>query len=63
VELAEAVADCAKAPSGERKRAAVVMRAVLAKKYLLRSDIPGCLLTGGGPVLGDRYESAGKKVS
>src|SRR5260370_41485591 len=52
-----------KAPSGERKRAAVVMRAVLGKKTLLWSDIAGCLLTGGGPVLGDRYESAGKKVS
>src|SRR5260370_1004867 len=37
--------------------------AVLGEKRLLWSDIPGCLLTGGGPVLGDRYESAGKKVS
>jgi hypothetical protein len=63
VELAEVTADCAKALSGERRRAAVEMRVVLAKKPLLRSDMTGCLLTGGGPVLGDRYESAGKKVS
>src|SRR5258708_18177499 len=61
VELAEATADCAKAPSGERRRAAVVMRTGLAKKPLLRADIPGCLLNGGGPVLGGRDEGAGEK--
>src|ERR1700730_7541084 len=62
VELAGATADCAKTPSGE-KRTAAAMRAVLAKKPLLRSDMTGCLLTGSGPVLGDRYERGGKKVS
>src|SRR5712692_5914324 len=71
LELVGAVVDCAKAPRGERTTAAssigklpaVAVRAVLAKKRLLRSDMTGCLLTGAAPVLGDRYESAGNKVS
>src|SRR6267143_5782353 len=63
VELVEVTADCAKALSGERRRAAVEMRVVLAKKPLLRSDMTGCLLTGGGPGLGDRYERGARKVS
>ena len=63
LELAGAAVDCARAPSGERRRAAAAMRAVLAKKPLLRSDMAGCLLAGAVPVLGDRYEGAGKKVS
>jgi hypothetical protein len=44
-------------------RAAVAMRAVLAKKPLLGSDMIGCLLAGAGPVLGDRYERGARKVS
>jgi len=44
LELAGAAADCAKTPNGERARAAVAMRAVLAKKLLLRSDMTGGLL-------------------
>src|SRR5712692_4599997 len=71
LELAGAAVDWAKAPRGERTSAAssigklpaATVRAVLAKKRLLRSDMTGCLLTGAGPVLGDRYESAGNKVS
>src|SRR5712691_43212 len=62
LELAGA-ADCAKTPNGERARAAVAMRAVLAKKLLLRSDMIGCLQAGAGPVLGDRYERGARKVS
>jgi len=61
--LAGAAVDCARAPSGERTRAAAAMRAVLAKRPLLRSDMTGRLLTGRGPVLGERYERRGKKVS
>jgi len=63
LELAGAAADCAKTPNGERMRAAVAMRAVLAKKPLLGSDMTGCLLAGAGPVLGDRYERGARKVS
>src|SRR5713226_1470102 len=70
LELAGAAVDWAKAPRGERTSAAssigklpAAVRAVLAKKRLQRSDMTGCLLTGAGPVLGDRYESAGNKVS
>src|SRR6266404_1431191 len=63
LELAGAAVDCAKAPRGERMRAAVAMRAVLAKKPLLGSDMTGCLLAGAGPVLGDRYERGARKVS
>ena len=63
LEFAGAVADCAKAPNGERRRAAAEIRAVLAKNPLLRSDMTRCLLAGAGPVLGDRYERAGRKVS
>ena len=55
--------DCASAPKGVSHSSAVVTRAVLARIPLLRSDMTGCLLAGAGPVLGDRYESAGKKVS
>jgi hypothetical protein len=44
-------------------RAAVAMRAVLAKKPLLGLDMNGCLLAGAGPVLGDRYERGARKVS
>src|SRR3984893_12912604 len=51
LELAGAGADCAKTPKGERMRAAVAMRAVLAKKPRLGSDMTGCLLAGAGPVL------------
>jgi hypothetical protein len=68
VELAGAVVDCAKAPSGERATAAssigklpAAVRTVLARKRLLRSDMIGCLLTGARPVLEDRYESVGIK--
>src|SRR5229473_182415 len=69
VELAGAAVDCAKAPSGETATAAssigklpaAAVRTVLARKRLLRSDMIGCLLTGAGPVLGDRYESVGIK--
>src|SRR6266852_7417832 len=57
VELAGATVDCAKAVSGERTSAEAAMKAVLAKKGLLRSDISGFLLTGAETVLGDRYES------
>jgi len=53
------------------------MRALLAKKPLLRSDITSleldillmrldmkrCLLADAGPMLGDRYESGARKVS
>src|SRR5229473_3920227 len=63
LELAGAAADCARTPSGERTRAAAAMRATLAKRPLLRSDMTGRLLTGRGPVLGERYERRGKKVS
>src|ERR1700686_2438714 len=63
LELAGAVGDCAKAPSGERRSAAAAMRAVLAKKPLLRSDMTGCLLAGAGPVLGDSYDRIERKVS
>src|SRR5882724_9452173 len=63
LELAGVAVDCAKAPRGERTSAAAAMRAVLAMKRWLRSDMTGCLLTGGVPVLGDRYERGGKKVS
>src|SRR5260370_41155806 len=63
VELAEVTADCAKALSGERRRAAVELRVGLAKKLLLRADMTGLLLTGGGPGLGDRHESSGQKDS
>jgi hypothetical protein len=61
--LAGAVVDCAKAPNGERTAAAVARREILAKKPRLRSDMTGCLLTGAAPVVEDRYESAGRKVS
>src|SRR5260370_10012493 len=61
VELAEVTADCAKALSGERRRAAVEVRVGLAKKILVRSDMTGCLLPGRGPVLWGRVEKAGKK--
>jgi len=61
---AGAAVACAKAPIGERRRAVVVMRAVLANKVpCKRSDMTGCLLAGVGPVLGDRYESPLNKVS
>jgi hypothetical protein len=40
-----------------------VMRAVLTKKPRLWSDMTGRLLAGVGPVLGDRYDRAGRKVS
>jgi hypothetical protein len=63
LELAGAAADCAKTASGERKRAAAAMRAIPAKKPLLRSDMTACLLAGAGPVLGDRYERGARKVS
>src|SRR5437016_2966850 len=77
LELAEAAVDCAKVPTGERTIATVAMRADLAKKLrerlditclrlgilLMRLDMKRCLLAGGGPVLGDRYESGRRKVS
>src|ERR1700687_369807 len=63
LELAGAVGDCVKAASGERRSAAAAMKAVSAKEPLLRSDMTGCLLAGAGPVLGDRYDSAERKVS
>ena len=63
VELAGAAVDCAKAARGERTSAEAAMKAVFAKKGLLRSDINGFLLTGAEPVLEDRYESGGRKVS
>jgi len=64
VEDLDAVADdCASTPKGGNNSSAVVARAVLAKIPRLRSDMTGCLLTGRGPVLGDRYESGAKKVS
>jgi hypothetical protein len=44
-------------------RAAVAMRAVFENKALFGSDMTGCLLAGAGPVLGDRYERGGNKVS
>jgi len=61
--LAGAAADCPKAPRGERIRAAAATRAVFVKKPRLRSDMTERLQTGKGPVLGERYESAWKKVS
>jgi len=63
LELAGAAVDCAKAPRGERKRAAAAMRTVVTKKPLLRSGMTGCLLAGAGPALGDRYERGARKVS
>src|SRR5260370_27957790 len=69
VELAGAVVDCAKAPSGERATAAssigklpaAAVPTVLARKRLLRSDMIGCLLTGARPVFEDIYEGDGIK--
>src|SRR5882762_10232361 len=63
LEPAGAAVDCAKVTKGERRRAAVVTRAVFAKIPLLRSYMTLCLLAGRRPVLGDRYDGAGRKVS
>src|SRR5260370_30693859 len=52
LELAEAAVDCAKAPRGVRTRAVAAMRAILAKKRLLRSHMTGSLPAGAEPVLG-----------
>src|SRR5258707_8075445 len=62
LELAGAAVDCAKAPRGERTSAAAAMRAGLAVKRGLRSDITGCLLTGGGAGFWERDGRGGKKV-
>src|SRR5439155_22712014 len=55
--------DCARVPSGKRRRAVPAMRVVLTNKVLERSSMRGHLLAGAGPVLGDRYESAPNTVS
>jgi len=76
-DLDEPEDDCATTPKGASNKRAVAARADLAKRLReqlditslrldilrLRLDMKRCLPAGGGPALGDRYESVGKKVS
>src|SRR5260370_27983451 len=49
LELAEAEVDCAKAPRGLRTRAVAAMRAILAKRRLLRAHLTWLTLGAAGP--------------